>query len=335
MPRRPARQSVDELLRLYEQAHRELALELDAEIAKVSGTTGRAKFLSERMGAIEMLIEKYRTGIDPLTGEVRLFGPGWQGLVGPDLTNGLAADIAHQAYASGLVLNEAILDGQGAPPAPRMASLHEQAATLIAEELTEATDAHLIGILRKKHDEFRDIQARATVAGITKGENLNALVNRLIQEDREKGITSFPTRRLKKDGTPVRWNIEAYARMLGRTIAHKASQRAHDLRGAESGLDLVIIVGGIGTATCETCIKALNPHRKPGEDPRPIYSRSGKSEQWPPLQPLFEMTPPLFHPNCGHFAVPYWEPTTVTDEKLDELAIMFGLELQMPMRPAR
>lgn len=313
MLRTPTRQAVDALLREYELAHRELAAELDRELAKVGASGGRAAFLRERLKLIEATIAKYRSGIDPLTGEVRLAGPGWQGLIGPDGTNGLSAEIAHQSYSSGLVLTDEVLKAQGAPLVPRMASLHTQAATLLAEELTEATDAHLTGVLRSVHDVFREVQAKATIASMTKGENADELIRRLIDDYRAQGITSFPTRRVRKDGTPVSMRIEAYSRMLARTVAHKASQQANDNRGAEAGLDLVLIVGGIGTATCETCIKALNPKRKPGEDPRPIYSRSGTSKVWPPLQPLLDAKPPLGHVNCGHLIMPYWEPTGVTD----------------------
>lgn len=330
MLRHPSYQSVDALLDIYGHTHRDLSLELAAEMGKVKGTTARARFLSERLGVIESMIERYRTGIDPLTGEVFLEGPGWQGLVGPDLTNGLAADIAHQAYASGVVLSEEILDAQGVPPQPRLASLHNQAATLLAEELTEKTDANLSGILRKTRDEFRQLQARVTIAEMTKGEDIGVLTTRLVQEFEAQGQKSF----IDKRG--VEWDLGRYARMLARTVANKAAQQALDNRAAEYDIDLVVIVGGIGDTTCKTCRRALNPPA-PGEKEtehetakivghegarKPIYSRSGQDERYPPLQPLFEAKPPLGHPQCGHQWVPYREAPTgeIDPEELRRVA---------------
>jgi len=264
--------------------------ELALELRNPKGTAARVRSIWDRIAAIDALTEWYRSSIDPLAGEVRL---------------------------------------QGSPASPPMASLGEGHALLLAQELVEPIDANLTGVLRKTRDVYRETQARAAIAAMTKGES--DLATRLVKDMRARGLTSGPKAVVKKDGTAVHWSLEAYARMLARTIPHKAAQEVHDRRAAESGIDLVIVVGGVGGTTCHTCREALRPKRRRTAEGRaevakaraslerlePIYSRSGKDRRYPPLQPLLNAKPPLGHPNCGHQWVPYVEVTRATDEEID------------------
>lgn len=317
MPRTLTRQTVDELLGSYEQAHRELAGELDRLLLEAKGEDVSAKsgWLGNRIAQVEYQIARLRTGRDPVTGEVVFAGPGWQGVVGEDGTNGLAAEIAHQSYSAGLRISDDIMAAQGVEaPTPDFANIHEQAAETIAVELTTDTEAHLAGILRKTEGVFRDIQARATVASITKGEDVRQAATRLVNEYREAGVQTGPKVSYwsERAGRMVEYDMDsgAYARMLARTVASKAAQQADDLRAAEADIDLVQVVGGVGGATCGTCERAFI---------QGIYSRSGESEEYPPLSEVLEASPPLGHPNCGHKWSPYVEESDATQEELDYL----------------
>jgi hypothetical protein len=308
MPRpRSPRPSVNVLLDAYTQAHKELEADLDRLLLEVPTSDLSAQYLTDRMRLVEYHIARLRSGYDPETGDPYKVGPidpetgvpYWQGMIGDAGQNGLAAELGQASYSAGVRIADAVMEGQGfIPPAADFANIHDQAATLIADELTQLTDDNLQRILSVHQGAYRDIQAKTTIAAMTKGEDIRSLAGRMVRDIRAQKLDPFV------DAGGRTWSTDAYTRMLARTVATKAARQADENRAAEAGIDLVLITGGIGGASCEVCIEALGQ----------IYSRSGTSEEYPALQDIIDRG--FEHPNCGHTASPYIEDSPITDEEI-------------------
>ena len=249
MPKRkPAPATADELLSALRRAQNELrgallSLRKDSVVAGI-GETWSLQFTGERLALVEQAIAEV-SGV----------------VLGPPGEFGLAAEAVQQAYAVGINLGTKSLTEQGitelVPPA--MAELHVPAMQAIAQEMTDGYQGLYQNVLRRENDAYRRIQGHLTQVALAKGETGSELTGRLVQEfvaqlEREGRPIAGTGGRFRLPGGTRNWGIADYAEMLGRTVAAKANREAALNRIAETGHDLVIVIGGRIELTCKTCL---------------------------------------------------------------------------------
>mgnify|MGYP000508750918 FL=1 len=123
-------------------------------------------------------------------------------------------------------------------------------------------------------------QVRSTIAnGRLEGASVDAIKETLKEQFSQKGFTVL----LDKAGK--QWELERYSEMLARTHIIKANNEAVVNRSSDLKVDIVEVSSSIGS-TDPLCT---------AEEGK-LYSISGNSENYPPLQGH----EPPFHPNCRH-----------------------------------
>jgi len=151
-------------------------------------------------------------------------------------------------------------------------------------QLKDATD--FVG--RRIDDDIRkaglEAIANKTATGSTVKEAKANLINRLT----DKGITAIRDKR----GREI--NLDAYASTVARTTTAEATNKAAIQTVEDLGYDLVKITQHF--SSCPVC--AVYEGR--------VYSVSGKSKDYPPLDEAFKGGYSTIHPNCTHRAVPYF-----------------------------
>ena len=278
--------TTEELLRRLIAVHAELVAKLERFRAEGKGETWTAQFVARQKAKVDAAIAQARRQI-----------------VGGRGKNGLAAEFAEQAYASGILFTNDVVEFQGGDASvteEAFEAVHEDAAKIIIDELTGNLDANILRSRdeeKRGYDELRGAQAEAAAEALLTGETSSETVTRLLQKFDERGITGFTDKAGRKQ------SLANYADMLSRTIAARALQTAEEKRMKELGLDLVIVVGGEIPTTCATC------RHYQGK----ILSLSGKD--YPGLEGFAgsmetakAASPPLGHPNCQH----HWPPYIIT-----------------------
>lgn len=180
--------------------------------------------------------------------------------------------------------------------------------TLIETAQNDLEDARY-AILRKMDDEYRQTLYKAQMFADTGASTVNSAVDMATRDFLAKGINCIEYR----DGRRV--NIASYAQMYLRTASKRATAVAEGARRAEWGVHTVQITRK-GT-TCELCLpwqgKVLIDD---------VYSGGSSADGDYPLLSA-AMAAGLFHPNCQHKSLTYYEgissaPTEMTDAEKEK-----------------
>lgn len=161
---------------------------------------------------------------------------------------------------------------------------HLQRLILDTHNLLEGTQ---VQILRNTQDVYRSIIAETSTGILTGVDTRIQATQDALNRFAAQGITSF----IDKAGR--KWEMGAYAEMAVRTATSRAALQGHMDRQTELGYDLMKI-SSIGT-TCPICMQWQGQ----------IVSISGKSFDYPSLD--FARSQGLFHPNCKHTVMAWYE----------------------------
>lgn len=98
----------------------------------------------------------------------------------------------------------------------------------------------------------------------------------------EKGVTGF------RDAAGRDWDLRRYTEMVARTTTREVMIQGTANRLLEHGHDLAVIIGGVGSNTCEVCKAWVGR----------TVSLTGKTPGYPTLDDA--RAEGLLHPNCTH-----------------------------------
>ncbi|OPX79371.1 MAG: Phage minor capsid protein 2 [Methanosaeta sp. PtaB.Bin039] len=98
----------------------------------------------------------------------------------------------------------------------------------------------------------------------------------------EKGVTGF------KDAAGRDWDLRRYTEMVARTTTREVMIQGTANRLLEHGHDLAVIIGGVGSNTCEVCKAWVGR----------TVSLTGKTQGYPTLDDA--RAEGFMHPNCTH-----------------------------------
>lgn len=145
-------------------------------------------------------------------------------------------------------------------------------------------------ILRQVDDAYRSIIAETTTGFLVGVESKKEVAQKTLNKFADMGITGF----IDKVGR--RWDLGSYTSMAIRATASRAALQGHIDRQQELGEDLMI-VSSFGN-TCPLCA--------PWEGR--VISISGQHPKYPSLSLAQDQG--LFHPNCKHTLLTYFEGIT-------------------------
>jgi hypothetical protein len=141
----------------------------------------------------------------------------------------------------------------------------------------------ITGFVRATERVLNDVtrqQVREKIAsGRLAGQSIREIRNEVRNVLRAQGLEAVIDRGGRQ------WSLDRYSEMLTRTHVIKANNEATLLRAAEAEIDIVQVSKHAGA--CPICT--------PFESK--IYSRSGRSKNYPPLTAANK---PPYHPNCRH-----------------------------------
>ena len=188
-----------------------------------------------------------------------------------DLTIPGATSLISNAYAAGATQTA---DHLGIAPPDFGATIHAEAVTVLADNITSDLNAAAETVGRRVADAYRREGLAASQRMLLEGETRRAASQAMSKSLLREGLTSF----IDKGGRS--WNLDSYTKMVLRTTTSEAATQGviNDL--AENGLDLVEIAVA---DPCEIC--------KPYEGN--TYSLTGGDPEYEPLDDQ-----PPFHPNC-------------------------------------
>lgn len=157
----------------------------------------------------------------------------------------------------------------------------------LVENTTGAlTDANnFVG--RKIKDDLRQAGLEATTASLSMGETSKMTKQLLLQKMTDKGILSI----VDKGGRAIKMDV--YAAMVARTTIAEATNKGVIQKVTDIGEDLVEMSTSLNC--CELC--SIYEGR--------VYSISGTSTEYPPLDAMFSGDYANIHPNCTHTLEPY------------------------------
>ena len=206
------------------------------------------------------------------------------------------------AYAAGLKLaaEQAAAAGiDGSPLSGSFALINRGAVQLLALEVAndlgkaaQSMAATASKVLRQTAQmQLDEAQIDKILAGgLITGQPLQAI--RALRAELEKVHGSQVTVPTKKGGS-MTFDVGYYAEIVARTKTREAVVTATNDRLAELGQDLVTIVGRVSNNFCTAYLGN-------------VFSLSGRSTDYPPLESLPSGGPP-FHPNCSKSTALYVE----------------------------
>jgi len=152
-------------------------------------------------------------------------------------------------------------------------------ANLVDNMVGQLSDAtQFVG--RRIKDDLRKAGVAAVADKLATGSTVKQTKQNLLTRLSDDGIVSI----LDKRGRPIR--LDAYASMIARTTTREATNRGAIQQVQDSGSDLVQMTTHF--STCPICAPLEGR----------VYSISGKSAEYPPLNKAFGGGYSTIHPNC-------------------------------------
>jgi hypothetical protein len=185
-----------------------------------------------------------------------------------------------RVYLEGVIAADAQMKSMGTSVKVGFASIHQQAAQVLAETAYNRFDDVAITIGRRVDDIYRTLALENIKGSVVGYKSWQKVARNLREQLAEHGVTAF------KDIKDRKWNMRTYAEMVARTTTMEAHLQGTALRLQEHGHDLIKVSTHSGT--CEKCAPWQGK----------ILSLSGRSKEYPSLQEAKDAG--LFHPRCRH-----------------------------------
>jgi hypothetical protein len=239
---------------------------------------------------------------------------------------------APKAYRNGLVGAQKQLEaiGVSSPGDAVQGSfslIDRRAMEVIAEDiyadLSKASTAMGNGaarVIRKTAQSgLSEVEINLVLAkGILLGQPQQAIAE--LQKDLER-VNGKQITIVNKNGDPMTFDVRTYARMVATTKTREIMETARHRRLADSGIDLVRIIGAVSVNFCTAYLGA-------------VFSLKGDHPKYPPLSSLPGGKGPPFHPNCSKSTRPFIEDLATTTQ-LEEAAGVQDLEKMTGITPSQ
>ena len=203
-----------------------------------------------------------------------------------DFATTWAVDTMPKAYASGSAQTFSSFRKQNV--VVKEVALNVKVVNLLTKNaaglLTDAGD--FVG--RTINDTVRRASIEAVSEKVATGSTVKQAKTILIEKLTDKGILTIKD----KAGRMVR--LDSYAAMVARTTTREATNKGAIQTVEDAGFDLVRMSEHF--TACPICSKFEGR----------VYSISGKSEVYPPLDEAFSSGHAIIHPNCRHVLTPYF-----------------------------
>ena len=173
---------------------------------------------------------------------------------------------------------------------PKTVEIIARDAAQDANRVIDSTQRAITRTLHKMADNGLTVeQVNQTIArGVITGDTRAPMVE---IRDQLRAIAGETITVIDKNGDPINFDAGYYAKMLVRTRTREAVVRGRHERLAESGIDLVTIVGRVSKNFCTAYLGR-------------VFSLSGQSDRYPAITGLPSDGPP-FHPNCSKSTAPF------------------------------
>lgn len=171
----------------------------------------------------------------------------------------------------------------------------EQIVEILEQYKRQARDALNLAnatMIDEAEEAYRQIINRAVADQLTGVKSAQQSVRDSCRSWAQRGIPAM------RDAAGREWSAEGYVRMVSRTTANNVTNDMQEQRFDDYGVDLVEVSSHAGA--------------RPGCEPYQgrIYSRSGESQNYPPLSETSKGEPDgLFGINCHHTMYPYFHGT--------------------------
>jgi hypothetical protein len=195
-----------------------------------------------------------------------------------------------------LTIADAFEDGNGRaekrigdlPERRKLSRINEQAIAVLVENLTGSLTDAATQIGRRADDVFRREGLRQALGQIADELPVSRAAEQLRERLEREGMVTF------RDRAGRHWKLDAYARMVVRTVTAEARNQGVAAQMLARDFDLVEIIGH----------KNCNHH--PGDPNHPCVRLPGKVLSLTGKTPGYEKLPslPPWNPNCEHGILP-------------------------------
>jgi len=209
---------VNRLVKFYEQAEREILVQLNRALLRGNKT----EYLSQMKKNIEAIIQQLREG-----------NRTW------------CTESIPRVYSQGLSSADIMLKDAGATVTAGFGAIHQQAAQVLAENAFQRYEdvAQVIG--RQVNDIYRELALENIRGSVVGYDTWKQTANRFREQLAERGVTGF------KDRSGRMWNMRTYTEMVAKTTCMESQLQGTANRLAEQGHDLVKVSSHRGA--CELC----------------------------------------------------------------------------------
>lgn len=169
-------------------------------------------------------------------------------------------------------------------------TLNKKAISILIENTQAEFDGAIAFVGRKVKDDIRKAGIQAIADKVTLGTTVQKTRKILAQQYAEQGLSAI---KYKRNGKDCFMRLETYAETVARSTTREATNTATVTQVQEIGNDLVKMTNH--SSPCPICAPLEGR----------IYSISGKSKDYPPLDRAYSGEYANIHPNCGHRLLPY------------------------------
>lgn len=279
MPRAPDERlikfSEDEahrLIRLYEKAEKDILSEVNRCLLKGNKTA----YLKAMQSNVQTILKDLRGG-----------------------SRSWCEKSIPKIYLEGAKAADMQIKAQGGKVVAGFASVHQQAAKVLADGAYNRFDDATAMIGRRVDDIYRALALENVRASTIGYQSWQKVARNYREQLADQGVTGF------KDSRGRRWNMSTYAEMVARTTTMEAHLEGTKTRLLENGHDLVQI--SEHSNPCPKC-KAWEGR---------VISLSGEDKDHPSLDDA--KAAGLFHPRCRHGYGLYIEIDAEIDRMKKEL----------------
>jgi hypothetical protein len=170
------------------------------------------------------------------------------------------------------------------------ATMNKKAIGILVENAQADFDSAIGFVGRKVKDDIRRAGVQAIADKVSLGTTVKKTRDILAKQYAEQGLSAI---KYKRNGKDCFMRLETYAETVARSTTREATNTATVTQVQEIGNDLVKMTSH--SSSCPICMPLEGR----------VYSISGKSTEYPPLDKAYSGEYANIHPNCGHRLLPY------------------------------
>lgn len=168
--------------------------------------------------------------------------------------------------------------------------LNRKAISILVDNVTADFDAAINFVGRKIKDDIQKASVQVIADKTVLGSTVKKTRDILAKQLSEQGVSAI---KYIRNGKPAYMRLETYAETVARSTTAEATNTASITQVQAIGNDLVQMTSH--SSSCPICMPLEGR----------VYSISGKTEGYPPLDRAYTGEYANIHPNCGHRLVPY------------------------------